>query len=140
MSSVRLRALAAATLAAVLGCTPEDGPSMRPGSDCLECHGNPGAEESGPTWTLAGTVYASAQGSGDGVRGAAIHVVDAGGRAVTLHSNSVGNFYLADALRFPLQVSVERNDATHVMSDSVDEGGCNRCHHAGSAAGSIAAP
>jgi hypothetical protein len=139
MTSVRLRALAAATLAAVLGCTPEEGPSMRPGSDCLECHGNPGAEESGPTWTLAGTVYASAQGSGDGVRGAAIHVVDAGGRAVTLHSNSVGNFYLADGLRFPLQVSVERNGATQVMSDPVSYGGCNRCH-APTADGSLFAP
>lgn len=138
ISSPRLAAALAFALA-VTACVPEEGPSMRPGSDCLDCHGNPGAEEDGPPWTLAGTVYASPQGTGDGVRGAAIHVVDATGRAVTLHSNAVGNFYLADGLAFPLQVSVERNGASHPMAAPVSYGGCNRCHRPG-ADGSIAAP
>jgi cytochrome c553 len=133
------RVLAAVAVAAVAACTPEEGPLMSPGSDCLACHGNPGAEESGPTWFLAGTVYGSAQGTGKGVRGAAIVIVDATGRAVTLHSNQVGNFYLADRLSFPLHVAVERDGVIQTMPDPVAEGSCNRCHQPG-AEGSIHAP
>lgn len=138
------RRAAAVALAALAACVPEDGPSMRPGSNCLACHGDPGADESGPTWTLAGTAYATAQGTGAGVRGAAVHVTDAAGRAVTLHSNAVGNFYLADGLAFPLQVAVERGGVTHAMSAPVTYGGCNRCHDGrapqGGAPGAIFAP
>jgi hypothetical protein len=144
MTIRRLRRLLAAALLAAAACAPENGPSMRPGSDCLACHGRPGAEEDGPPWTIAGTVYATPQGTGKGVRGAAIHVTDASGRTVTVHSQEAGNFYLADGLTFPLQVSVERNGATQTMGDPVSDGSCNRCHFAGSTAagveGSIAAP
>lgn len=151
MTIARLSALlAAAALAAA--CTPEEGPSMRPGSDCLGCHGDPGAEEDGPPWTIAGTVYASPQGTGAGVRGAAVVVTDATGRTVTLHSQEVGNFYLADGLAFPLQVTVERNGVAHVGHAvtgaspetsaplQAGEGSCNRCHRAGTAVGAISAP
>lgn len=117
---------------------------MMPGSDCLQCHGYAGAEEDGPPWTVAGTVYGTAQGTGAGVRGAAIHLTDATGRAVTLYSQAVGNFYLADGLAFPLQVSVERDGVTHPMAAPVAYGdrGCNRCHFAGStlAPGALFAP
>lgn len=141
MTTPRLLRLLAAALVAAAGCTPDEGPSMRPGSDCLECHGGADAEEDGPPWTIAGTVYASEAGTGDGVRGAAIHVTDATGRTVTLHSQAVGNFYLADGLTFPLRVSVERNGQTHEMPDPVraGEGSCNGCHRPGDR-GSIAAP
>lgn len=135
------RVLSAAALAAATGCTPENGPSMRPGSDCLECHGNPGAEEDGPPWTVAGTVYATPGGTGEGVRGATVTVTDATGRTVTLRSQAVGNFYLADKLTFPLRASVERNGVRHDMPDRFDYGGCNGCHRpGGEAGGSIAAP
>lgn len=127
-----------AALLALAACAPEDGPSMKPGSDCGECHGGGGGAdgEDGPPWTVSGTVYASASGTGDGVRGAGIHVADANGKVVTLHSQAVGNFYLADGLAFPLTVSVERSGVTRTMQAKVQpgQGSCNHCHHVGGTA------
>lgn len=138
-----LRPLSAAALVAATACaTPDDGPSMRPGSDCLECHGRGGGAnggEDGPPWTVAGTIYATAQSTGSGVRGAAIHITDANGRQVTLHSQQVGNFYLADGLAFPLKVSIEGSGATKAMQRGVTaaDGSCNFCHHAGSTSAGV---
>lgn len=114
----------AAALLLLGACIPEEGPMMDPGEDCRECHG--GGESDGPAWSVSGTVFGGA--TGGGVRGAEIRIVDARGRHVTLHSNDAGNFYLADALRFPLQVSVARNGEVETMPDPVEYGGCNGCH------------
>ncbi len=87
---------------------------MAPGQDCLVCHDGARAQR----WTAAGTFWP----------GAHVTITDAGGKAVGLRGNKVGNFYTAEALVFPLTVSVEGR----AMPQPVVYGGCNRCH--GSAA------
>jgi hypothetical protein len=135
-SSMTTKLAAAALLAlCASACVPDSGPLMRPGSDCLECHGDGGGDgEDGPRWTLAGTVYGSPLDSGKGLRGVAIEITAADGRTLTLHSNQAGNFYLADGLAFPLHVAVTRNGQTVAMQAAVNSGSCNRCHYPGSTA------
>jgi hypothetical protein len=141
----RLAIAVAAMLSAA--CVPEDGPLMSPGEDCLECHGGgregggddgDGAlhvwersslDDDGPRWSAAGTVFRSrTSGTGDGVRGARVHLTDANGRELTLHSNQAGNFYTAERLRFPLRASIEVGGVTKEMEPFVEYGGCNDCH------------
>jgi hypothetical protein len=131
--------LAAVAASLLAGCVPEEGPLMQPGSDCMECHGRGGGDEEAPPWTVAGTVFSSQDAAAGGVRGVAIQLTDATGRVVTLHSNQAGNFYLADGLRFPLRVALERGGITHPMAAAVQDGSCNRCHST-SGEGRLAAP
>ena len=127
---MRAALFAAATAAVALaGCTPEEGPLMEPGQDCVACHGS----GEGPDFTIAGTVFASREAAeSDGVRGVKVRVTDAGGRTVTIVSNEAGNFYLRDRLAFPLQrVELERGGRVEQMPSEylpLDYGGCNRCH------------
>jgi hypothetical protein len=125
------------TLAAA--CVPEEGPLMRPGENCLECHGGaalPGEpvtvtdrEAAERRWTIAGTVFPSVNAApGEGVRGAKVHVRDAGGRTFTLETNDAGNFFSAERVRFPLRVAVEHRGVRHEMVPDVPYGGCNGCH------------
>ena len=86
------RAAGAALALALAGCVSEEGPMMKPGSDCMECHG--GGEEEARPWTVAGTIA--------GVRGAHITITDANGWSFTLRSNDAGNFYTAEPVAFPL--------------------------------------
>ncbi len=146
------RALVAAALTAlVLGaCTPENGPTMRPGEDCLRCHGGSPYGDQGQevrpatAWSLAGTVYATEDASADaGVEGADVQVTDASGFAFTLHTNLAGNFYSAESVKFPLQVCVSRHGSVQCMEGPAPNGACNHCHAQppqGEAAGRIAAP
>jgi hypothetical protein len=111
---------------------------MMPGENCLECHGGAALPGEPPTvaspedaraWTIAGTVFPSeSAGAGEGVRGARVHVRDAGGRAFTLRTNRAGNFYTAEPVRFPLRVSVEHGGVVREMEPDVPYGGCNGCH------------
>lgn len=129
-------ALVGAALA--VSCIPEQGPLMRPGENCLECHGRALLPDEPPTvsdpqdaraWTIAGTVFPSETAApGDGVEGAKVHVTDAGGRAFTLRTNRAGNFYSAEPVRFPLGVRVEHGGVVQEMEDVVPYGGCNGCH------------
>jgi hypothetical protein len=129
---------AAVAAALAVSCVPDRGPLMMPGEDCLECHGGgalPGepatiaAPESARRWTIAGTVFAVRDGPPDGgLRGAAVHVRDASGRAFTLRTNRAGNFYTAEPVDFPLRVRVEHAGAVHAMERDVPYGGCNGCH------------
>lgn len=131
------RALALAA-AAVAACIPAEGPLMRPGEDCLECHGGGTVPDESPTvadregakrWTVAGTVFASPDAPVDaGVRGAKVHVRDANGFAFTLETNRAGNFYTAEPVAFPLRVTVEHGALSLEMEDDVTYGGCNGCH------------
>ena len=131
----RAAALAAALAAA---CIPDEGPLMRPGENCLECHGGAMLPDEPPTvadregakrWTIAGTVFPSVSAApGDGVRGAKVHVRDASGRTFTLETNQAGNFYTAESVAFPLRVAVEHRGVTHEMPLDVPYGGCNGCH------------
>ena len=111
-------------LVALLGaaCIPDPGPTMSPGQDCLECHGNGGGEEDAVAWTVAGTW------SREGMK---VYVRDAAGKAFTLTANQVGNFYTREPVRFPVYVSVDGA----AMPGSVSYGGCNSCHGSGGGGG-----
>jgi hypothetical protein len=135
---VRLGAIvAAAALSA--SCVPGQGPLMSPGENCLECHGGgtlPGgpptvadAEDEGPRWTIAGTVYRSFTApAGDGIQGAKVHVRDAAGRVFTLRTNRAGNFYTAERVQFPVRVILEYGGDLREMELDAAYGGCNACH------------
>jgi len=132
----------------------EKPPLMRPGEDCLQCHGGktvPGTSVDGgfhprhaTTWTIAGTVYQTPDADPDaGVLGASIRVTDANGWTFSLRSNLAGNFYSAEQVAFPLQVCVERGGADRCMETPVAYGSCNACHAwppADDAAGRITVP
>lgn len=99
---------------------------MSPGENCLECHDGGGAR----AWTAAGTVFHSrGAGTGEGARGARVHLRDAGGRTITLETNQAGNFYTAESLRFPLRVRIEQDAQERAMGADVQSGGCNECHN-----------
>lgn len=108
-----MRAPAALAVLLAAGCVPEEGPLMAPGQDCLQCHGGGDARR----WTAAGTWR----------KGARIAIADANGKSFTLRGNDAGNFYTAESLAFPLQVSVDGAP----MPDPVTYGGCNLCHGPG---------
>ncbi len=112
-----MKRLAAAALAAA-GCIPDPGPMMRPGADCLECHGGGGGEEDAVAWTVAGTW------TGEGLH---VSIQDAAGKSFTLRTNQAGNFYTREAVQLPLTVAVEAAP----MPGQVTYGGCNRCHGSG---------
>ncbi len=113
-----MRRLAPAALLALAACLPEHGPLMAAGQDCLSCHDGNQAR----LWTVAGTW------SGQGQQ---VAITDASGKALTLTTNQVGNFYTAEPVAFPLQVSVDGAR----MSPDPTYGGCNRCHGNGGATG-----
>jgi hypothetical protein len=152
MRSPWLTGLAVVGIAA---CVPSDGPTMRPGDDCLRCHGNdPGGPETGPVqhatpWSLGGTVYASPDaGADEGIEGAHVEVTDENGFTFDLETNLVGNFYSAESVAFPINVCVSRGSATSCMLTPAPIGACNYCHNVpppsspsiGSAEGRITAP
>jgi hypothetical protein len=141
-----MRRLALA-LALSFACTPENGPLMRPGEDCLFCHGGDGGSGNGErereakTWTIAGTVYPSSSApSGAGVLGALVHVTDAKGFSFTLRTNEAGNFYSAESVAFPLSVTVGQGGAVQPMAEGVAIGACNLCHTVPPASGPLPAP
>jgi hypothetical protein len=127
---------------AVAGCVPEEGPLMRPGEDCMRCHG--ANEDEAKTWSIAGTVYDAPDADAQaGLLGAHIQITDASGWSFRLRSNLSGNFYSAESVAFPLQVCAEKGGATHCMEDPVQSGACNACHTVpptGEAPGRIAVP
>jgi len=132
---MRVLSLALAGLA-LTACTPSNGPLMRPGDDCLRCHGgSPGGrggqseEEDATPWSLAGTVYPTLDSNADaGIEGVDVHVTDATGFSFHLHTNLAGNFYSAERVAFPLQVCVSRSGAQRCMEGAAPHGACNLCH------------
>jgi hypothetical protein len=134
--AVRRRLVALAGAAMLAACTPDNGPLMRPGDDCLRCHGGatPGTSLGLETrhagaWSLAGTVYATLDAPTDaGVEGARIQVTDAKGFNFELQSNLAGNFYSAESVTFPLHVCVERHGQLNCMDTPSPHGACNYCH------------
>jgi hypothetical protein len=111
-----MRALVSVALLALGSCSPDEGPLMAPGQDCLACHHGGEARR----WTVAGTW----------TRGARVTVTDAGGRSVTLRGNKVGNFYTAEPLTPPFSVSVDgaTMPADALKTGPLRYGGCNLCH------------
>ncbi len=129
-----MRGAAVIVLLVAGGCVPEQGPTMRPGDNCLRCHGGvpAGSQEGGHNarpWTFAGTVYSAVDAPADaGIEGAAIDVTDSSGRSFSVHSNLVGNFYSAESLVFPLKVCVEYGGLARCMTSLSPHGACNYCH------------
>lgn len=122
-----MRSLSVAVLLALstTACVPDEGPSMRPGEDCLSCHDG----DRGPKWSVAGTVFGDPQAAATGgVLAAQVLITDATGRNLTLTTNEVGNFYTAEELTFPIRVEVQKDGKRMAMSDSPPVGSCNYCH------------
>ena len=98
----------------------DDGsPEHRPGQRCFDCH----SEEShrgGPTFVLAGTIYARASDV-VGAGGAIVHVVDAAGHDFRVGTYDGGNFMVGRddipwTLVYPLESEVALPDgATRAM-------------------------
>jgi hypothetical protein len=117
--------------AALCACVPENGPLMRPGEDCLSCHGGVGGTESAQPWSAAGTVFAATTGS-KGFEGAQVQIIDAKGFSFFLRTNLAGNFYTAENLAYPIQPCLTANGRTACQQGRVEKnnGGvsCNLCH------------
>lgn len=111
----------------------EGGPEHRPGQRCFDCH----SEEShrdGPTFVLAGTIYARASDV-VGAGGAVVHVVDAAGHDFRVGTYDGGNFMVGRddlpwTLVYPLEIDVTlRDGATRAMRSRIHrEGSCAGCH------------
>jgi hypothetical protein len=122
---MRRLAVTAALLALAAGCIPDPGPTMSPGSDCLDCHGGGGEEDAVP-WTIAGTW----PGEGHKVW---IGEVAPGTKSFTLTTNQVGNFYTREGVRFPVRVAI---DGQFMPGDvTAADASCNRCHGSGGGGG-----
>jgi hypothetical protein len=119
---------------AELSCDPLAAPSgdgrHNPGASCLTagCHA-PGSP--GPTFTAAGTLYATVAG-GATVAGATIHLVGASGTDVPIVTADNGNFYTTQPIDFPASTYATLCPDVRPMVTPVDEAAtdCNAagCH------------
>jgi len=111
---------------------------MHPGMPCIGCHS---AEDEGPPFLVAGTVYATVREPNDcaGFSGATVQIVDAVGRNVNLQTNAAGNFFYEDdpeKLAFPIRAKLVWQGKEREMKDPVGVGDCNSCHTQDGANGS----
>lgn len=116
---------------AACSCIPENGPLMKPGQDCIACHGGDSAaqEQRAKAWSIAGTLYAASNASAEaGIEGGHVQITDSNGWTFTLQSNQAGNFYSAEQVAFPLTVCVDRGGQQQCMEEPVTFGSCNFCH------------
>jgi hypothetical protein len=97
---------------------------MRPGEDCLACHG--GGEGA---FSAAGTVFGAA---GNAAPGLTVTLVDSLATQASATTNSAGNFFFEQSLTPPLQVAITDGTTTVSMQDA--PAACNSCHQAGGAA------
>jgi hypothetical protein len=111
------------------GVNTADSGRHNPGTDCMTagCHAPGGG---GPTWTIAGTLYAAA-GGGTPVAGATITVIDANGASHDLVSAQNGNFYTGVSIPLPAKVYASKCPAIQPMTETFSTGSCNSCHVAG---------
>ncbi len=110
---------------------------MNPGENCLQCHVE-GGSASFHAFSVSGTVFDSPDALPDaGVQGVEILVTDSTGRALTLISNGVGNFYTAEPLVPPIQVQAQWGPTRMAMNQTPPSGQsghpparapCNYCH------------
>ena len=122
--------------AAACACVPDNGPLMRPGEDCMACHGGRGTlppgerERHAKAWSVAGTVFEAAGGGleGAGVEGADVQITDSAGFSFALRTNQAGNFYTRETVVLPLRACIARGGATVCQQSPVTSGACNSCH------------
>ena len=110
-------------------------PTMLPGSACTTCHS---------AFTAAGTVFSTpSSGCSAGASGVRVEILDSTGRtAITMITNSAGNFYTQERLPSPYRARVTATDGTsQTMSVAQTSGSCAHCHRlppANAATGRIA--
>jgi len=102
---------------------------MKPGGACIQCHDQEGE---GPSYSAAGTVYATAHEPDDcnGSSSSAIKVVVTGADGVsqTAAVNSAGNFFFRSAIKMPYKAKVVSGTKSRAMSTPQKDGDCNKCH------------
>jgi hypothetical protein len=107
------------------------GSTMRPGDNCLSCHG----------FKIAGTVYATEHEplfcDGVNVAGATVVVTGANGVVTTIPINNVGNFDSNTTIAAPFRAKVVYDGGERDMMTPQTTGACNSCH---TADGANAAP
>ena len=94
--------------------------SHNAGQDCMNgCHNH--------GFTFAGTLT---DGNGKGVAGAEVRLVDANGKAISVHTSSNGNFHSSTSFAAPARVGARNAAAKALMVTSLTaaNGGCNSCH------------
>ena len=120
---------------AASGCGGANDASMDPGADCLQCHATAGSGPA-PAFSAAGTVFRI---DGSGAAAVVVTLSDGNSVQVSTVTNSVGNFYFAEALTPPLRVELDDGAAVKAMARAT--GACNSCHaEDGSAAWPVLLP
>jgi cytochrome c553 len=103
-------------------------PLMRPGENCLRCHG-PNREAASKPWSAGGTVYATKDAPVDqGLAGVTVTLSDSNGKTVKLTTNAAGNFYTPEPLVPPLGITLEKEGKVRKMPRSAPAGSCAACH------------
>lgn len=111
----------------------EEGPTMKPGGDCISCH----SSGEGPHFTVAGTVmndYVDAIGC-EGIEGVTVTLTDADGGVHTLHTNATGNFYTSEPIPVPYTAELSYMGDTRSMGSAQTDTNCMSCHTDQGAAG-----
>jgi hypothetical protein len=116
----------------------EPQPTMLPGRRCEACH-QKGSQAGRRVWTAAGTVYDrpdSPCNSGV-VAGAKVEIADETRKVlVTLYTNSRGNFYTSEPLRYTgIIVRVSKDGKVREMQGAMGSTDCASCHFPGGSAG-----
>jgi hypothetical protein len=116
----------------------EESPNMNPGESCIACHT---AEDEGPIYSAAGTVYEELDEADDcfGVEGVEVEITDAGGSVFSMISNEAGNFFLSSqqSIEVPYTAKVIYNGMERTMASSQTNTDCASCH---TSSGSDGAP
>lgn len=130
---------------AAAGCEPpaaedlEPQPIMLPGRRCAACH-EKGHQAGRRVWTAAGTVYDRPNSNCNSgvVAGAKVEILDETRTPlVTLYTNSRGNFYTSEPLRYTgILVRVSKDGKSREMQGTMGSTDCAGCHYPGGAAGS----
>ena len=106
--------------------------SHNAGQDCMNgCHDH--------GFTFAGTLT---DGAGKGVAGAEVRLVDANGKAISVHTGPNGNFHSSTTFTGPSNVGARdaSNKALMVATIQPANGGCNGCHANGGTTAPIHLP
>jgi hypothetical protein len=97
--------------------------SHNAGQDCMNgCHNH--------GFTFAGTLT---DGNGKGLAGAEVRLVDASGKAISVHTSANGNFHSSTSFAAPARVGARNAASKAIMVTSLTaaNGGCNSCHATG---------
>ena len=110
-----------------------EGENMLPGRACINCHKAGGqAPEADVRWTVAGTVYGSANSmcNSGGLAGVKVDILKMDGTTVqfSMQTNASGNFYSLQALEVPFKARVSMGGKTQMMTGAMATGNCPSCH------------